>query len=158
MIRSSRTCQWQIVSRACVQANPTDLLVVAAGIYRSFSVAGARRDKGTLRLGQNGRRSKAAGERASEWTPLPLATQKSFRPLLVRYALAHTHVSMCAKPRLDFDRVHGRENTGAQCSIYTLHRDSVATTRKRAKDPDQRYQLLLQPVLMPRISTGCKSS
>ena len=32
-----------------------------------------------------------------------------------------------------------------------------ATTRKQAKAPGQRYQLLLQPVLM-RISTGCKSS
>ena len=31
-------------------------------------------------------------------------------------------------------------------------------TRKRTKDPGQRYQLLLQPVLMPRISTGCKNS
>ena len=32
------------------------------------------------------------------------------------------------------------------------------TTRKQAKGPGQRYQLLLQPVLMPHISTGCKSS
>ena len=35
---------------------------------------------------------------------------------------------------------------------------SAATTRKRAKNPYQKYQLLLQPVLMPRISTGCNNS
>ena len=34
----------------------------------------------------------------------------------------------------------------------------LTTTRKQAKGPGQRYQLLLQPVLMSRISTGCKSS
>ena len=36
--------------------------------------------------------------------------------------------------------------------------DDASTTRKQAKVPVQRYQLLLQPVLMPRISTGCKNS
>jgi len=33
-----------------------------------------------------------------------------------------------------------------------------STTRKRAKDPGQKYQLLLQPVLMRGISTGCNTS
>jgi len=42
--------------------------------------------------------------------------------------------------------------------VYTPLEFDFHTTRKQAKDPGQRYQLLLQPVLMPRISTGCKSS
>ena len=43
--------------------------------------------------------------------------------------------------------------------LYFIHKSrDVVTTRKQAKGPGQRYQLLLQPVLMPRISTGCKSS
>ena len=41
------------------------------------------------------------------------------------------------------------------CSTY---KHLVFTTRKQAKGPGQRYQLLLQPVLMPRISNSCKSS
>ena len=34
----------------------------------------------------------------------------------------------------------------------------AATTRKRAIGPAQRYQLLLQPVPMGTIGTGCNSS
>jgi len=42
------------------------------------------------------------------------------------------------------------------CNV--VYKIASNTTRIRAKGPAQRYQLLLQPVLMPRISTGCKSN
>ena len=45
----------------------------------------------------------------------------------------------------------GRQQGAAQ-------RGRASTTRKQAKDPDQRNHLLLEPVLMGDISTGCINS
>jgi len=56
------------------------------------------------------------------------------------------------------DKLFKFVNHKFKLNMFELCYVLTGTTRKQAKGPGQRYQLLLQPVLMPRISTGCKSS
>ena len=71
--------------------------------------------------------------------------------------------SLLLLPALPFDQEPERERdaqAGVRIMLASLYvnwkvvKMPLDTTRKQAKGPGQRYQLLLQPVLMRGISTG----